>query len=167
VRPLWPALSERGPCAVEGVVRQHGPLLHVGAPFGCQGLLCLARLCGACLWGWDLVVSGVRPPHVWVPQCVAGVCAVLTLLTHYPIAHPIVGHFLPHRGCLVRWPHPLSPASGLSLSVSHTYPNPSHPMLSPWLCGACSGTSPALQKCRAPTTHTHTHPSPPSGLSRT
>ena len=42
--------------------------LHAGAPFGCQGLLCLARLCGACLWGWDLVVSGVRPPMCGCPS---------------------------------------------------------------------------------------------------
>ena len=70
-------------------------LLHVGAPFGCRGC-CVLHASVERVFGLGFGGVGGASPHVWVPQCVAGVCAVLT----FP--HPIVGHFLPHCGCSVR-----------------------------------------------------------------
>ena len=133
--------------------------LHVGAPFGCRGCCvwhaCVERVFGAGIW-W---CRGCVPPCVGAPVCGWCVCGVdlfphtallLTLLwgTSFHIAGVWSVGLIPS----------LSPASGLF----HTH--------TPWLCGACSGASPALHKCRPPQptpTHTPLLPQPchtPDGL---
>ena len=101
-----------------------------------------AAVFGTPLWSVSLGLGfggvGGASPHVWVPQCVAGVSAVLTFSDTLPYCSPYCGA-LPCTsrvfGPLVS--SPLCPSS--------------------WLCGACSGTSPALQQCRPPQpTPTHT-----------
>ena len=133
--------------------------LHVGAPFGCQGLLCLARLSGvervfgAGIW-W---CRGCVPPCVGAPVCGWCVCGV-DLFRHTALLLTLLWGTSFHIAGV--WSVSLTPSllHRVSLCLSHTHPNLSHPIPChpPWLCGACSGTSPALQKCRAPTTHTHT-----------
>jgi hypothetical protein len=90
---------------------------------------------------------GGASPHVWVPQCVAGCVCGVDLSDTLPYCSPYCGA-LP---CTSRV---FGPFASSSLSLT---PSP-HPIPSPWLCPACSGTSPALHKCRDPQpTPTPTH----------
>ena len=90
MRPLWPALSERGSCAVEGVIAQHGPVA-CGSPIWLSG----AAVFGTPVWSVSLGLGfggvGGASPHVWVPQCVAGVSAVLTFSDTLPYCSPYCG----------------------------------------------------------------------------
>ena len=111
------------------------------------------RVFGAGIW-W---CRGCVPPCVGAPVCGWCVCGV-DLFRHTALLLTLLWGTSFHIAGV--WSVSLTPSllHRVSLCLSHTHPNLSHPIPChpPWLCGACSGTSPALQKCRAPTTHTHT-----------
>ena len=102
--------------------------LHVGAPFGCRGC-CVWHACVESVFGLGFGGVGGASPHVWVPQCVAGVSAVLTFSHTLPYCSPYCGA-LPSTS-RVFGPLASPPLSCIgSLSVSHThtptYPIPFH-----------------------------------------
>ena len=124
--------------------------LHVGAPFGCQGLLCLARLCGACLWAGIWWCRGCVPPCVGAPVCGWCVCGVdlsdtLPYCSPYcgalPSTSRVFGPFassplsLLHRASFTPTPHGsvvpvVGPPQHCTSAVPHN-PHPHTPLSSP------------------------------------
>jgi hypothetical protein len=126
--------------------------------FGCRGC-CVWHACVEHVFGLGFgVVGGASPLCVGAPVCgcqwcVCGVDLSSPYCGALPSTSRVVGSVSLTPSLLHR----------VSLCLSHTpQPIPCHPMPSPWLCGACSGTSPALHKCRPPQS-THTHPLLPQG----
>ena len=107
------------------------------------------RVFGAGIW-W---CRGCVPPCVGAPVCGWCVCGV-DLFRHTAILLTLLWGTSFHIAGV--W------SVGLILSLSHPS---SHPIQTPWLCGACSGTSLALHKCRPPQpTHPHTPLSSPRAV---
>ena len=120
--------------------------LHCGSPIWLSG----AAVFGTPLWSVSLGlgfggVGGASPPCVGAPVCGWCVCGV-DLVDTLPYCSP-------YCGALPSTSRVFSPLASSSLSLFLT-PSP-HPIQTPWLCGACYGTSPALHKCRPP------QPTPP------
>ena len=129
------------------MIAQHGPVA-CGSPIWLSG----AAVFGTPLWSVSLGLGfggvGGASPHVWVPQCVAGVSAVLTFSDTLPYCSP-------YCGALPSTSRVFGPLASSSLSLTPSHPIPPHP--NPVALWCLLWDLPSTAQVPSPTTHTPAH----------